>query len=78
MNDKDFEYEPQKKSGGKGGLITAVVILSVIVILLLALVVFLSNRGRVGFGSREELESAGASCIAESIKELEDIILKYD
>ena len=54
VDDKRFEYEPQRKSGGKGGLIAAVVILSVIVVLLLVLVGLMSNRSRGGFGSREE------------------------
>lgn len=74
MNDKDFEYEPQKKSGGKGGLITAVVILSVIVILLLALVVFLSNRGRVGFGSREEPLDAIEERVEQWAEGVEDAV----
>ena len=40
VSNKDFEYEPRRKSGGKGGLIAALVILSVIVVLLLALVFY--------------------------------------
>lgn len=60
MSNKDFEYEPRRKSGGKGGLIAALVILSVIVVLLLALVFLMSNRSRGDFGSREEpLEAVG-------------------
>ena len=28
-----------------------------------------------GYGSREELETAGASCIAESVQDLEELLI---